>query len=183
MNNYLPQSPAAIPTTAPRRLLIFSALLCILAAGAYAGLSLGYRPYLEGQIALRDEELRTLTAKIPEEARERVAGFYSQLLNIKSSLDAHVYPSRLYAFLERATHQEVFWNKLTLNTKAGTLALEGMASSYRALTEQLEGFSRAPEVTRTSLDESQESEGRLRFKVSLLLNPSFLKGRNVAPNL
>ncbi len=180
--NQLPQSPAAIPTTAPRRLLIFSALLCILAAAAYAGLTLGYQPYLENQITLIDEELNALTAKIPADARERVAGFYSQLLNIQSALNAHMYPSRLYSFLERATHQEVFWNKLTFNAKTATLSLEGVASSYRALTEQLEGLSRSAEVARTNLDESQESDGRIRFKVGLLLNASFLKGRLAAQN-
>ena len=183
MPNQLPQGPASIPTPLPRRLLGFSLFVFIVSVFGYLGLVFGYKPYLEDRLASVESEFAALAKEVPAEAQEKVVGFYSQILNVQDVLKEHIYPSRVFAFVEATTNQKVFWNKMTMNAKAATLILEGVADSYGAVTEQLEAYARRSEVVRANLDDSAESGGRVRFRVALMLKHEALRGNteNIAP--
>ncbi|OGY63091.1 MAG: hypothetical protein A2745_01585 [Candidatus Harrisonbacteria bacterium RIFCSPHIGHO2_01_FULL_44_13] len=164
-----------LPTGWPWRLFLFSFLLFAATVVSYFGLSLGYKPFLNRQIAGKEAEVNQLAAAVPEAEQENFIRFYSQLANLEKVLNNHVVSSALFPFLERNTNVQIYYNILDFSASEKRLTLDGVAQNYDILAQQLEAFTQAKEVERFLINESQLSEGKIRFRVSLFLAPQVLR--------
>lgn len=142
---------------------------------SYFGIIFGYQPFLESGIREKDGEISKLADSVSKQEQEKFIQFYSQLVNLKVLLDNHANASKAFPFLERVTHQKVFYQNATLKVPERELELEGAAESYLALAEQLESFARSSEVERYLLTQSQLKENLAQFKVVLKLKDTVLK--------
>lgn len=164
-----------LPASWPWRLFLFSFFIFAAVAIVYFGLSLGYEPFLNKQVAKRDGEIAQLSAAVPEADQENFIKFYSQLANLEEILNKHIIASNAFPFLEKNTNKQVYYNILDFSAAERRLTLDGIAQSYDVLAQQLEAFNQAPEVERFLVNESQLSDGQVRFRASLYLAPQILK--------
>jgi hypothetical protein len=153
------------------RLTVFSFLVLITVVVIYLGLEVGYKLYLNSQIEERDAAIAQLSETIPKEDQERFVSFYSQLANLQLLLDKHSKTSTVMPFLEKNTNRSVYFDFVDLRYKDRRLTLGGVASSYAIFSQQLEAFSRAPEVERLVVSESQSIGGRVNFRLFVTLKP------------
>ena len=156
----------------PWKMFSFTLLIVGLVVVLYFGLKIGYAPYLESRITGLDSEIDQLTRQIPEEDQENFITFYSQLANLQSLLKKHVQPSGLFSVLEKHTSTRVYFTTLDVQVSDRRIGLEGVATSYDALSDQLAEFGKVPEIVKFSVSESQALDGRVRFRILLFLAPS-----------
>ena len=165
----------ALPSGVPWRLFWGSGLLFLLVLLIYAGFSLGYKPFLESRLSEVEQQLQDLTAAITIDDQEDFTRFYSQLANFNEILANHPLPSKLFPFLENITNRRVLYTNLDLQMKERKLSLEGAAASYGVLAEQLESYEQESAIESYTLNQSQFSEGVVRFKATLTLAEEILK--------
>lgn len=167
--------PMGLPSGVPWRLFISTGLLFLLVILIYAGLGFGYKPYLESRIKSVDQQLQQLSAAISTQEQEDFIRFYSQLANFNKILAEHSLPSKLFPLLESITNQKVLYTNLDLRVDERKLSLEGAADSYGILAEQLKSYDQEPAIESYILNQSQYSEGVIRFKATLTLAEDILK--------
>lgn len=163
------------PVGAPARLLTISFLFMLAAVLIYLGLSFGYQPFLGSRIKNIDQQLQQLSGTVSKADQEKFVRFYSQLVNFRKILDSHVSFSGLLPLLEKITNQKVYYSSMDLKVKDGQLVLDGVAASYAVLAEQLTSFGNNVSVEKYNLSQSQFSDGRVQFKISLTLKPEVFK--------
>jgi len=93
----------------PWRLMIFSFTLTVIAVAVFVGLRFGYGKYVRDEIAETDKAITDLAASISAEDQSRFLSFYRQLAGLKSVMDNHVAVSKVFDWLERQTHEQVFF--------------------------------------------------------------------------
>jgi hypothetical protein len=162
--------PEGLPVGWPWRLLIFMAIVFCTMAALYLGMTLGYKPYLDSKISGLDQEISQLSQSIDEEQQKNLISFYSQLININNLLATHPESSKFFDFLEKNTSGKVYYESADLSVAEKTVKLEGVAANYSALSEQMELFRRASEITNISLDNSSAGESGINFSVKLSLS-------------
>lgn len=155
----------------PWRLTVFSFTILTLTVAAYIGLHWGYAKYLREEIAVSDRALASLAASVPAEDQERFLAFYRQLVVLKDILDNHVAPTRALGWLERSTHEKVFFSNALIAGREAKFQLSGRADSYEVIAEQLEILSRSPEVVSYSTGELRRVDDRVIFDLIVNLKP------------
>lgn len=180
MNQFQPQSGAQFIHTSltiewPRRLFIFSTFLAGIILVITLGLRYGYESYLARAISEKDTALEGLAKQIPDADREGFIAFYSQLLNLKSVLTNHTTAGGLFTWLERNINAHVSITRFNLTMKTNTLTIDGLAASYKDLSEQLTVLQMLPEVDRYSVDQSQASDRGIQFKLAVVLKNTVFK--------
>lgn len=153
---------------------MFSATLFILNLFGYFGLAFGYARYLDSGIAETDRQIKSQSQQIPEEERGNIVNFFSQLSNLRTILEKHVNASSLFDLLERTTHANVHYTRLTLNSEKNEVLLTGLSTSVSDVTEEVKIFQSQPEVLKISLGNIVSTGGGWQFDVTLGLAPSFL---------
>ncbi|MEW6408362.1 MAG: hypothetical protein AB1465_06780, partial [Patescibacteria group bacterium] len=98
-----------LPVGWPWRLLLFTVLVFAVLTTIYLGIVLGYKPYLNSRIKSLDKEINNLTQAIDDTQQKSLANFYSQLVNIQNLLARHPNASKLFDFLEKNTHNQVYY--------------------------------------------------------------------------
>ena len=160
----------------PWRLLVFGFIILGMTVASYFGMVFGYTPYLNSQITSLDQKIAGLSQTIDEQQQKKLATFYSQLINVQGLLNSHPAVSKLFDFLEKNTHQNVYYQLLDLSLPEKSLKLEGNASSYNVLSQQLELFRLAPETERVFLDNSRPAQtGEINFSMRVIFKPELLK--------
>lgn len=160
---------------APWKIFLFSILLLGTMIAAYAGLRIGYVPYVEGRLRELDANLAALSEAVPEEEQANLFRFYSQLVNLKGLLDKHVIASKIPAFLEKTTNTRVAYTNVTVDTARRSVTLEGLTDRYDTLAEQLEAVRQSPDVESYLLQESRLSEGKVRFRIFATLRSTMFR--------
>lgn len=163
-----------LPVGWPWRLLVFTAIIFGSTILIYFGMIFGYKPYLNSKMKGLDKEIANLTASIGEEQQKNLADFYSQLVNVRNLLVNHPTVSKFFDFLEKNTYQQVNFSSLSLSLAEKNLRLEGNASDYRILVQQLELFRQAPEINSIFLDSLQLREGSISFSIRLVFKPELI---------
>ena len=156
----------------PWKIFLFMALVCSTTALIYFGLIFGYQPFLKTRISNAQIKIDDLVNEVSLQDQKNFLKFYSQIINLRSSLETHVVLNRFFDFLEKDTNKRVAYEVLSLNTTKGEAVLEGIADNYDRLSEQLESISRASEVSSYILTQSQFVDEHIRFRVSINLSPS-----------
>lgn len=156
------------------RLLMFSATLFILSIVGYFGLSLGYARYLAGRIQEIDRQIKSQSQQIPEQDRDNIVIFFSQLSNLRLILDKHIFTSSLFALLEKTTHKNVHYSRLVMNSGKNEALLTGIATSVADVTEQVKILEDQPEIEKVSLGNIVVAGGGWQFETTLSFSPGFL---------
>ncbi len=151
----------------PWRMFILFALLFVFSIIAYFGLIFGYKPYVESQIQKTEGELKSLSAQISSNEQSNFVEFYSQISNLKVLLDKHVLSSKLFPLIEEATDQKVVYTATNFIIPDKTLKIQGYASSYQVLAEQLALYENSPWVERVILDDSSVSGATVKFTIRI----------------
>ncbi len=165
-----------LPVGWPWRLLTFTIIVFAIILSIYFGMILGYNPYLNLQIKNLDQKITELSQTIDETQQKTLIDFYSQLVNVQDLLNSHTICSRFFDFLEKNTHQNVYYLSLNLSLAEKNARIDGIVPNYNILAQQLELFRKAPEIERVFLDDSRVVEGGgIRFTSRLILKPEALK--------
>jgi|SRR3989344_389607 len=165
----------SLPVGWPWRLLSFMFVIFVITAGVYAGLNFGYRPYLNSRIKGLDSKITELNQIVNEEEREKLASFYSQLVNVDNLLDIQTKPSKLFDLLEKVTIPSVYYSSLELGVQNREVKISGVSPTYDVLVQQLELFRRDPEISSFSLDNSSGKDSGVTFSATLNLSTDFFK--------
>ena len=165
-----------MPVGWPWRLLVFVVIIFGVTVATYLGMTLGYKPYLNSQIKTLDAKITNLSQAVGEEQQKNLVGLYSQLVNIQSLLNSHPVASKIFDFLEKNTHQQIYYTALNLSLTEKSVKLEGIAVNYGILAQQLELFRKTPEIEKVFLDDSRlTEEGSIRFSIRLIFKPELIK--------
>lgn len=167
--------PERLPVGWPWRLFSVSFIIFLAVLLVYFGLVFGYEPFLRSQIEKKDAEIAELGKAVRKEDQENFSKFYSKLLNLQNLLSSHAIPSKLFPFLERATHPRVYYAGANLKVPERELQLDGIADSYGSLGEQLAVFDRSADVERLVMNQSQLGSGGVQFRLTLKLKNELLK--------
>lgn len=160
-----------LPVGWPWRFFLFSILIAATACVVSLGLSFGYKPFLESNLARQDANITELGKVVSQSQQDEFIRFYSQLANLEGVLKRHVTASPFFGFLEGRTNAEVAFTSLEARVPERKVVLEGVARDYATLAEQLQAFSTAPEVAGMIVNDSSASDGRVRFRLTLTLAP------------
>lgn len=163
-----------LPVGWPWRLLIFTAIIFGSTILIYFGMIFGYKPYLNSKLKGFDKEISDLTASVGEEQQKNLANFYSQLVNVQDLLVNHTTASKLFDFLEKNTYQQISFSSLGLSLAEKNLKLEGNASNYKVLIQQLELFRQATEIDSIFLDNLTLGENSIHFSIRLVFKPELI---------
>ncbi|MDD5430633.1 MAG: hypothetical protein PHP03_00150 [Candidatus Pacebacteria bacterium] len=165
-----------LPVGWPWRFLVFSSLLLFISVLSFAGLTLGYEPYLNSQIKKIDANLASLSAGIKQEDKERLITTYSQSVNLKKILDSHVLSSKVFTMLEKNTSPRVYFTNMDLDVANKRVSLNGVADSYVVLSQQLAAFDNEPDIKSFLLEDSQMREnGSVQFRALLNVSDNLFK--------
>jgi len=160
----------------PWRLLTFMGVALGMVVLAYAGMTLGYKTYLNARVRNLDARIEELNKSLEEGKEKNLTNTYSQLVNIQTLLASHPMPSKLFEILEKNTHPRAYYNNFNLAVPEKILKIEGIAPDYKSVTEQMELYRRIPEVRSVFLDDSSlKEDGSVRFGVRLLIKPEIFK--------
>ena len=109
--------------------------------------------------------------------QEELVQFYSQLYNIKTLGQSHVYPSRFFDLLERDTYPTIRIVNVQLDTAEKQATIEGIALDYNMLTNQVAALQADPSVETVTLDSSRQRTasdgGGVQFSLKVLLVNTF----------
>jgi len=164
-----------LPVGWPWRFFLFSLLIFLTTLIVYAGLAVGYKPFLSAQIEDQEAAISQLSQTIPKKQQEDFITFYSQLVNLQALLKNHIFVSKIFPFLQTNTNRFVFYTLVDLRLAERRLGLEGVAANYGVFSQQLQAFSVASEVESLIVNESSALEGGVKFRLSLILSRSLLK--------
>lgn len=167
--------PESLPVGWPWRLLLFMAVVFGTAAAVYLGMTMGYKPYLNSQIRTLDQKIGQLGQSIDEQQQKNLISFYSQLVNISNLLQSRSQSSKFFDFLEKNTSGRVYYNSVDLSLVEKNAKLNGIASNYSVLAEQIELFRRAPETAKISLESSLVNDFGVNFAINLSLKGEMFK--------
>lgn len=156
------------------RLLMFTFTLFILSLVGYFGIAFGYSKYLNQKIQEADLKVKSQNQQIPEEYRDEILVFFSQLSNLRLILDKHINASSLFNLLEATTHSKVYYTRLMLNSDKNEAVLTGMATSVADITEQVKIFQGRPEIERVSLGNINKTDKGWQFDVTMVFTSQFL---------
>ncbi len=161
----------------PWRLMIFSGVLFAFSIFVYFGIKFGYTKYLDDQSVVIDGQLETLAKKINEADQEKFIGFYSQMVNLRTALDKHIFSSNVFRVLEKNVIAPVFFKDMSFDAENGVASLQGFADSFDSLAQQMAVFEKAPEITKVLLENVglQAGEGGgITFAMKITLKREFL---------
>ncbi|HUX36107.1 MAG TPA: hypothetical protein VMV71_03685 [Candidatus Paceibacterota bacterium] len=159
------------------QLLMFSGTVFFISLAVYFGLILGYKPYLDGQVASLDSQIKSFDTQIPQDEQGKLISFYSQVINLQNILNSHVVSSKLFAWLEKNTSNNVYYNKLSMTDFSGTanyvqLNIGGFSKTPDDFSKQMVAFQNDPLVQRMTINNFSAPSGsnQWHFEVTLFLS-------------
>lgn len=163
-----------IPVGWPWRLLIFAVFVFALSLFTFFGLKFGYQAFLDDKLAELDRNLDALGKKVSVEEQNRFVNFYSKIVNLKSVLDIHPYPSAIFTFLEKNVVDGIYFTDLEVDIVGGTMELKGVAANFNVLAQQVAVMEESPEVDNVLVKEV--GLGRGSGAANFTITANFKKG-------
>lgn len=154
--------------------LLFSGGILALALVIYFGLTFGYEPYLQNQLAATRTSVKATEGSVTSGEQSQLIDFYSQIANLKTLLQNHVLSSKLLTWLEKNTEANVSYQSFTL-TSGDHVTLAASARSEADVNQQIAIFESSPEVAAVAISgiTAPILPGQpWTFNVSLSMNPS-----------
>ena len=151
----------------------------------YFGLSLGYEPYIDGQITQLNTQITSLAKSIPADDQARVITFYSEITNIRTALSKHVAFSHFLSWLEANTEGNIYYTSLNLNTSNNQVSLMGLAKTEEDVNQQAAIFEAAPAVKNVAISQISLSDvsGLWQFTAAITVDPAAVlrAAQSIAP--
>jgi hypothetical protein len=154
--------------------LFFSGGILFLTVAVYFGLTVGYEPYLQSQLASAKNQVNTLGNSVSASDQSQLINFYSQIANLQTLLQRHTFSSQFFSWLEQNTEANVYYRSLAL-TEGDQIALSGAASTEADVNQQIAIFENSPEVssvTVSNVTAPQLLGGGWTFNATLIMNSS-----------
>lgn len=153
--------------------LTFSSTIFFVLLLIWGAIRFGYRPILESESKKLDAQFVSLGQQVSPEEREKLVGFYSQLLNINYLLSSHTVASQIFGWLEKSTQVNVYYDRFELNAKNSELKLGGISKTAEDANQQFIIFSGKPEVKRLTINSLSSANNLWRFDLSLVFNEGY----------
>ena len=119
-------------------------------------------------IASLESQLALGGTKEQKKVEQQVLAYQRKIGDFKSFVSSRQDASRFFQFLEHYTHPKVFFKQVNLNVKDGFMILEGEASDFTTLDEQLLVFRERNEIDKATLSNVNIGEnGRVVFALEL----------------
>lgn len=170
-------TPETAATGWPWRLLATAVLFFAFVIFVYVGLRFGYGPYLDTQVTTIDASLASLSKTVTATEQEQFVNFYSQIVNLKTVLDKHVFTSNALAFLEKTTTGPVYYTSAEADVSALGLKLRGVTTSFDALAGQIAVLEKTTGVSRVVLDDVKFTSTDVTFVLSVVFTTDFFKNQ------
>lgn len=181
MLNYSPTLAGAKQSTStdtPWRLLVLALVLLGLSIFVWIGMEFGYVPYLHNQIAKTDTEIAALAASLKDGQQKDVIGLYSQLYNINELYKNHIYPSRIFSFIETTLLPTIRLTELDVEVRKGTIMLSGVSPDMDTVTLQLAALQKNENIVNAVLSSAkQQDKGTgVSFTIHIDIRQGWLTG-------
>lgn len=163
----------------PWRLMVFAIVLFSFSVFVYFGIHYGYEAYLDQQDTAVNAKLEVLAKKVSQSDEENFVGFYSQIVNLKTVLDKHAFPSNTFKLLESKVAADAYFTNGAYSSDDHSINLHGFAKNFDALAQQISVFQQATEVGNVSLKDVNIGENNVSFDIILTLTPEFLAVQNM----
>lgn len=165
MLNYNPNVSTGAPksntsTGAPWRLLIISGVLFILCIVIYLGMSFGYTPYLTNEIQSVDASTLALSKDVKNGQQKDMVRLYSQLYNINSLYGSHVYPSRVFTFLEKRVLPTVRVTSMDIDIQKLVIKFEAVAPDFDTVVLQVATMQGDENIKQAVLASSKKQDAK-----------------------
>ncbi len=158
--------------TMPWRSFTVAATIFILIFISYAGLTFGYKPFLEASITDLEKKTQELDNRAPDSEKESgFITFYSQVTNIKKLLDGHKSVAGVLDFLETRTLPNVAWESIKVSSGDRLMLLNGVAKDYEASAQQFNLFETSGLSTRLNIGNVKYTDSGIRFDAKMTLVP------------
>jgi type IV pilus assembly PilN-like protein len=154
-------------------ILLFSGSILFIVLFIYAGLRLGYEPYLNAQLSAAKSQAQKVGQSVSAADEANLITFYSQINNIQSLIKNHVFFSQFLTWLERTTEANVYYTSMFF-TSGNQITLAGVAKTSADVAEQITAFEADPRVSSVALSNSalSPSGNNWIFNVVLTMQPS-----------
>jgi hypothetical protein len=154
--------------------IFFSFGILFLSVAIYFGLTLGYAPYLQGQLKDTQGQVTTLNNSVSASQQSQLIDFYSQIANLQTLLQNHVLASHFFTWLEQNTEANVYYQSLNL-TQGTQVTLSGVAKTEADINQQIAVFENSSDVSSVSV--SNVTAPQLlgpgwTFNATLVMSPS-----------
>jgi len=142
----------------------------------YFGLTLGYGPYLDGQIQAQNRQIQTVAQSISVSDQNQLVTFYSEIANIKTTLANHIFFSSFLAWLEKNTEANMTFTHLGFSS-GNQISLTGLAPSMADVDQQLAIFQASPAVKNFSISNvTLTGSNEWQFNAALTVDPAAVLG-------
>ncbi|MFA6136406.1 MAG: PilN domain-containing protein [Candidatus Paceibacterota bacterium] len=161
----------------PWRIFVITLVIFVLSLVIYAGMDLGYKPYLESQLSKVDSDFDALSETFNEQQQKDLLNLYSQLYNIKNISLSHPYISQIFNLLESSLYPTVKLTNLQASVSSYEVRVEGITVDFDTLANQLAALKSHDKISSVSLDTSRKMEqkegGGVFFSIKIILEKSF----------
>ena len=154
-------------------ILLFSGSILFIILFIYAGLRLGYEPYLNAQLSSVKSQVQKVGQSVSAADEASLITFYSQISNIQSLIKNHIFFSQFLTWLERTTEANIYYTSMFF-TSGDQITLTGIAKTSADVSEQVAAFEASPQVSSVALSNStlSTSGNSWTFNVVLTMQPS-----------
>lgn len=156
------------------KFLRFSIIIFIIASALYFSVRYIYIGVLDRQAADLENKIKSLEKEIPTQDREGVVAFYSQLVNLRTLLEKHIYPSQVFERLELTTHPQVAFTNFNYDFNENRIQLDGYAKNLQAIAQQLLAFQRTSDFDSVTLSNIRQSADKTIFSMEIFFNSSLV---------
>jgi hypothetical protein len=163
-----PRSPAWFG-----QLMMFAGTLFFIAVAIYIGIIVGYKPYLNHQVDSLDQKIATFSQQVPVDQQKQIAGFYSQLVNIKGLLNKHIVMTSFFTWIEKNTIPAVQIQKLSVTVNSRQANITGAARSVNDIASQRAVLQGQPGVERIDLKNVSNVNGVWQFDMTITFAQGF----------
>lgn len=138
----------------PWRLMTLSLIVLLTVVAVYAGMKFGFKDaYLQSQIENANADAADLLKTVSADEQKQIFNFYSQLSNIDALLDKRGKGLTYLDLIEKNTLKAVTYSSLnvTVGDKTATIDLEGKATAYGVIVQQMDLYKKMPNVKELDL--------------------------------
>jgi len=166
--------PEKMPSGWLAKFLRFAVILFLIVSVIYLLLHYVYLSFLDRQIGNLENKIKGLEQEIPTQDREEVTTFYSQLINLRTLLEKHLYPSQVFERFELITHPKVAFINFDYDFEENRIKVDGYTQELKALSQQLLAFQRTSDFEKVNLSDIRQSANKINFTMEIFFKSSFI---------
>jgi len=133
----------------------------------------------EAKIALQNLDEKIFKARTSEiiSLEKEILTYQKKIKDFSQLIGEHLFPSKLFPFLEEKTHQKISFSKIDITPRDSKISLLGQTESFSTLGQQLSIFQDSLIKDLSLLGVSISKEGKIEFSLEISFDPKILKPR------